>query len=110
MANRILVDLADWLRRRGTPVLEQSPVMALDPDAGRVRLADGRTLTAETVVVAAGIATSALLPELGLDLAPQRTVIVYADPPADLIDAYAGAPSWSQRGGGRASPRSRGCR
>jgi sarcosine oxidase len=40
-----------------------------------------------------------LLPELTLDLVAQRTVIVYADPPADLIDAYSGAPSWSQLGG-----------
>jgi glycine/D-amino acid oxidase-like deaminating enzyme len=100
MANRILVDLADWLRRSGASVLEQSPVTAIDAGAGRVKLADGRSLTAETLVVAAGIATPRLLPELGLELVAQRTVIVYADPPADLIDAYAGAPSWSQLGGG----------
>lgn len=101
MANRILLDLADWLRRSGVPVLEQSPVVAVDADAGRVSLADGRRLSAETVVVAAGIGTAGLLPELGLGLVAQRTVIVYADPPADVIEAYAGAPSWSGLGGGR---------
>jgi sarcosine oxidase len=100
MASRILVDLADWLRRAGASVLEHSPVTSIDPGSGRVMLADGRTLAAETVVVAAGIATAGLLPELGLDLVAQRTVIVYADPPSDLIDAYAGAPSWSGLGGG----------
>jgi glycine/D-amino acid oxidase-like deaminating enzyme len=99
MANRILADLADWLRRHGAAVLEQSPVGQVDAGAGRVTLGDGRVLSAETVVVAAGIATAGLLPELGLDLVAQRTVIVYADPPADLIEAYAGAPSWSQLGG-----------
>ncbi len=62
MANRILVDLADWLRRDGVAVLEQSPVTAIDPVAGQVTLADGRTLGAETVVVSAGIFTSDLLP------------------------------------------------
>ena len=100
MANRILADLADWLRRSGAAVLEHSPVTEVNPAAGRVTLADGRTLAAETVVVAAGIATPGLLPDLRLDLVAQRTVIVYADPPADLIDAYAGAPCWSQLGGG----------
>lgn len=99
MANRIIADLADWLRRNGATVLEHSPVTAIDPAAGKVVLADGRELGAETVVVGAGIFTVGLLPGLELDLVAQRTVIVYADPPAELIDAYSSAPSWSFLGG-----------
>lgn len=101
MANRILVDLADWLRRSGVAVLEQSPVTAVDAAAGRVTLGDGRTLGAGTVVVSAGIFTADLLPFLDLELVAERTVIVYADPPPELIDAYAGAPCWSYLGGDR---------
>lgn len=100
MANRILVDLADWLRGAGASVLEHSPVTAIDTQAGTVTLADGRTLGGESVVVAAGIASAGLLPELALPLVPQRTLIVYADPPSDLIAEYAGAPCWSDLGGG----------
>ena len=99
MANRILADLADWLRRNGASVLEHAPVEAVDAAAGRVTLSDGRVLGARTVVVAAGTGTARLVPEAGLSLTPRRSVVVYADPPADLIAAYAGAPSWTQLGG-----------
>lgn len=100
MANRILVDLADWLRRNGASVLEHAVVEEVDPSAGRVRLADGRSLGADAVVVAAGIHTARLVPWLGLPLVPRRSMIVYADPPADLLADYAGAPCWSQLGAG----------
>lgn len=100
MANRILSDLADWLRRNGASVLEHAPVTAVDAAGGRVTLADGRVIGSDTVVVAAGVGTARLVPELAEPLEPRRSVIVYADPPAELIAAYAGAPSWSQLGGG----------
>lgn len=100
MANRILVDLADWLRRNGASVLEHAPVEAVDAVAGCVTLADGRTLSADRVVVAAGIETQRLMPDVDLPLVPRRSVIVYADPPSDLIAAYAGAPCWTQLGAG----------
>ena len=100
MANRILADLADWLRLNGASVIEHAAVAAVDPAAGRVTLADGRTMGAEGVVVAAGVGTAGLVPDAGLALTPRRSVVVYADPPSDLIDAYAGAPCWSQLGAG----------
>ncbi len=100
MANRILVDLADWLRRNGASVLEHAPVTSVDPAAGKVTLADGRTIASDTVVVAAGIETARLMPDLAVPLEPRRSVVVYADPPAELIAAYAGAPCWTQLGGG----------
>ena len=100
MANRILADLADWLRLNGASVIEHVPVAAVQPSAGRVTLADGRTMGADSVVVAAGVGTAGLVPGAGLSLTPRRSVIVYADPPADLVGAYAGAPCWSQLGAG----------
>ncbi|MEM9138684.1 MAG: FAD-dependent oxidoreductase [Pseudomonadota bacterium] len=99
MANRILTDLATWLRQNGAVLMEHSPVTTIDADAGAVTVADGRTLTAGSVVVAAGIGTGRLLPDLGVELVPHRTVIVYAEPPEDLAEAYAQAPCWTDLGG-----------
>ncbi|MFK7943011.1 MAG: NAD(P)/FAD-dependent oxidoreductase [Paracoccaceae bacterium] len=99
MARHILTDLVDWLRRAGVQVLEHAPVKSVDCAAGAVTLADGRRLDAERVVVAAGVATAALLPELGLDLIAHRTVLVYADPPEDMADLYADIPCWNALGG-----------
>ena len=99
MARHILVDLVDWLRNAGVQVLEHTPVASVDCAGGAVKLADGRRLDADRVVVAAGIATAALLPELGLDLIAHRTVLVYADPPEDMAELYADIPCWNALGG-----------
>ncbi len=99
MAKHILVDLADWLRRAGAPVLELTPVTAVDTGSGSVTLGDGRVLAAEKVVVAAGIATPHLLPDMALPLVSHRTVIVYADPPEDLVELYTDIPCWNALGG-----------
>lgn len=99
MANRILVDLADWLRRAGVAILEQAPVTRVDEERAEVALADGRTLSGESVVIAAGVGTAALLPALDVPLAPRRTLIVYAEPPEDLADLYRDAPCWADLGG-----------
>ncbi|MEM9045045.1 MAG: FAD-dependent oxidoreductase [Pseudomonadota bacterium] len=99
MANRILAALADWLRRSGVQVLEQAPVEAVETADGTVRLADGRVLGADRVIVTAGISTGRLLPEFAQRLVPFRTVIVYATPPEDLAGIYAGAPCWTDLGG-----------
>lgn len=100
MANRILTDLAAWLRAAGVQILEHSPVARVVPDKGEVHLESGLTLSAGKVVVAAGVGTGRLLPDLGIDLVPHRTMIVYADPPEDLADAYAALPCWNDLGGG----------
>lgn len=100
MANRILSDLADWLRRNGAAVLEHSPVVSVDGAQGTVTLADGRVLSGDLVLVTAGTGTPGLGGALAADLSYQRTVIVYADPPAHLAEAFAAAPCWTDLGGG----------
>ncbi|MEM7056096.1 MAG: FAD-dependent oxidoreductase [Pseudomonadota bacterium] len=99
MARNILTDLVDWLRRAGVVALEHMPVTSVDTGAGAVTLSDGRILSAGCVVVAAGIATGRLLPDMGLPLTPHRTVLVYASPPEDLAGLYADIPCWNSLGG-----------
>lgn len=99
MANHILTDLAWWLRGQGVTVLEHAPVTQIVPETGVVTLADGRELSADHVVVAAGVETATLLPELDLPLTPHRTMIVYAEPPAHLAAAFVNAPCWTHLGG-----------
>ncbi len=99
MANHILSDLTEWLRGAGADIREHAPVTAVDPEAGAVTLADGQIMTADRVIVAAGVATGRLLPDLDLPLTPHRTVIVYASAPDDLAAAYAEAPCWTDLGG-----------
>lgn len=99
MARNILLDLADWLRKAGVEILEQMPVSSVDTSAGQVSLADGRVLSAGHVVVAAGIATGKLLPDMALPLTAHRTVLVYASPPEDLAELYEGIPCWNALGG-----------
>lgn len=62
-------------RRRGVRIRQASPVTAIHAHGGRVtgvELAGGERLAADTVVVAAGPWTSALVAPLGVDL-PMRT-------------------------------------
>ncbi len=99
MANRILTDLAQWLREAGAEILEFSPVTKVDAAGGQVQLSDGRALSADLVVVSAGVATAQLVPDLAANLTPVRSLIVYAEPPRDLRAAWAGAPCWTDLGG-----------
>lgn len=98
MANRILIDLADWLRREGATVLELSPVVRVSP-RGAVTLADGRRLEADAVIVAAGTQMGRLLPEMMPTLELTRTLIVYAALPTEVASLWADAPCWSDLGG-----------
>ena len=99
MADMILRDLADVLRQRGAVLMECSAATGIDPQAGRVTLAGGGVLQADRVIVAAGVATTGLLPDMALPVHPRRTIIVYADPPPDLAAAWAAAPGWNDLGG-----------
>lgn len=99
MANRILLDLAEWLRGHGANILEHSPVASVDTGAPAVTLADGRVLYADRVVVCAGVETRRLMPDIAVPMQPTRSLIVYADPPEDLRAAWQGAPCWTDLGG-----------
>lgn len=89
---RIAEGMAAWLRANGATVLDEARVASLDEQAGTVTLADGRRLSADRIVVAAGAWVTKLFPDLVADLATYRTAVVYLDPPADLKAAWEAAP------------------
>lgn len=89
---KIADGIAGWLRQNGANVYENSRVVAIDRDAGRVELAGGETLAADRIVVTAGAWVLKLFPELAGELTTYRTAVVYLEPPADLSAAWATAP------------------
>lgn len=99
MANRIMIDLADWLRKHGAILREHSPAAQVNSNTGQVILASGEVLEADKVLVCAGVGTASLLPDIAATLRPNRTIIAYADPPPDLRSAWRNAPCWADLGG-----------
>ncbi|MDX8452503.1 FAD-dependent oxidoreductase [Mesorhizobium sp. VK9D] len=89
---KIAAGLAKWLRARGANVYENSKVVEVDADAGRIVLESGETMQADRVVVAAGAWVLKLFPELGGELKTFRTALAYVEPPADLKAAWEVAP------------------
>ncbi len=55
----------------------------IDPASNEARLADGRRLTGDALVVCAGPWTNRLVPSMARRMTPSRQTIVYLDPPAD---------------------------
>jgi sarcosine oxidase subunit beta len=92
LARRIVAGLAALLDRRGVTVLRAQAV-AVDPLRGALLLADGRSLSADLLVVAAGPWAPRLLPEaLAGRVRPTRQIVVYLDPPEAHRAAWARAP------------------
>ncbi|MBL8583816.1 MAG: FAD-dependent oxidoreductase [Rhizobiaceae bacterium] len=96
---RIAEDMAAWLRANGANIYENSRVASIDPDAGRVTLDTGETLSGDRVVVTAGAWVTKLFSRLVLDLTTYRTAVVYLDPPPELRQAWADAPVILKVGG-----------
>lgn len=85
---RIVAALADWLRRNGCEIREQTDVVAVFPDRATVRLAGGEEIVADRLLVAAGPWTNRLLPHFAARMTPSRQVVVYLKPPAALAEAW----------------------
>lgn len=89
---KIAADLLAWLRSKGADIYENSKVSAIDQDEARLTLEDGTVILADRVIVAAGAWVLKLFPELDGTLKTYRTALAYAEPPADLRDAWERAP------------------
>lgn len=92
LCQKIAADMRAFLLAKGARLLENTKVVAVDRAAGRVTLESGEDLTADRVVISAGAWVLKLAPELGSDLTPYRTAVVYLEPPADLKASWEAAP------------------
>ncbi len=84
-AQEILKALAARLRNRGVDLRPMTRVVDLDPDSATVTLADNVSIGADALVVAAGPWIGRLVPDLKPRVTPSRQVLMYLDPPADLL-------------------------
>ncbi|PWR17731.1 NAD(P)/FAD-dependent oxidoreductase [Zavarzinia compransoris] len=91
LADRIVRDLGEFVRARGT-LLEGIAVADLDPARATAILADGRRIAGDRLVVAAGAWTPRLLPHLAGRLRPVRQVVTYAAVPGQWREAWARGP------------------
>lgn len=99
LADRILRGYLRLLCDAGARIEPTCPVVRVDPDAGLVEAADGRIFAADAVVVAAGVGAPGLLEGLSrVRLEPRRTVLAYAEPPAQWRAAWAASPAWVDLG------------
>lgn len=91
-ADRIAVDMARDLKRRGVALIENCAVESVDPITGRAELRDGRTLEADLLVLAAGVWLNGIAPRLGDRLISCRRTVALFDLPADLSQTWSQAP------------------
>jgi glycine/D-amino acid oxidase-like deaminating enzyme len=91
-ADRIVAALARRVVELGGTLQERTRVAALDPESGTLSLADGRSIAADRIVLAAGPWTGRLWPELAGDLTPSRQLVCTAQVPDDLAAAWADMP------------------
>jgi glycine/D-amino acid oxidase-like deaminating enzyme len=92
LAQRIVGELAKWLRANGVDIVEGAAVKAIDRDAARITLADGRSLSGDLVLVTAGAWAHELAPELSPRAVPSRQVVTYLLPPPGTAAAWAKHP------------------
>jgi glycine/D-amino acid oxidase-like deaminating enzyme len=97
LAERIVGDLAQWLRRNGVVLREQARAVAVDGKA--VVLEGGEQLAADRVVSAAGAWSGRILPSLDASLTPRRSVVLYLEPPDEVAEAWALSPCYLDLGG-----------
>ena len=83
-------------RRRGSA--RRARVAAIDPELGRI-IVDGRTHSADIVVVAAGAWLGRLAPEFAEAVRPSRQTILFLEPPEDFRAAWSAAPILVEDGG-----------
>lgn len=98
MAEAILAGLVRLLAARGAELRPDTPVAAIDGEGGAVVTAGGERLTADRVIVAAGVGAATLAFPEKPELVPYRTTVVYADPPEDLASFWENAPCWVDLG------------
>jgi glycine/D-amino acid oxidase-like deaminating enzyme len=95
LAERVLAACVGWLKwRPGIDLVAHRPVVAVDAERGQVRLADGRVLDADGVLVAVGPWARGLLPErVAKTLTLHRQSLLYCRVPREQAEAWAATPA-----------------
>ncbi len=83
--------LVAWLAGKGVELQAHAPVEAVDLQNGSLRVS-GTEHRFDRLVIAAGAWVTGLVPDLAATLRPERTIVTYLEPPADLSDAWRTAP------------------
>jgi len=92
LAGRIIESLAHRLATDGVEIRGHMAVVEIDPETGRLTLADGETVGADAVIVAAGPWVGRLLPTFAKRVTPSRQVVAYIAPPERVEAAWHDAP------------------
>jgi sarcosine oxidase/sarcosine oxidase subunit beta len=98
-ASRIVIDLARWVAEHGVALHPHTKVDDIDVTTGRLT-AGGIRHDADLVVVAAGAWLPELVPETARRMVPSRQLLLYLEPPKDLVVAWSTAPVLVDSGGG----------
>ena len=93
LADRILTDLTQNLRRAHDKFRQNETVREIDPLRRRVILADNETIQSDGIVVCVGAWAGKLLPQLSKRLTPKRQCVVYLKSPPEHEAAWNRAPS-----------------
>ncbi len=92
-ADRILRDLARLVTSGGATIMPHTQAVSLDETAGNVTTADGRILTGDFVVVAAGAWLPRLLPAEYGSRPVFRQTLCYVEPPPAYREGWAAGPA-----------------
>ena len=92
-ADRILRDLARLVTSGGATIMPHTQAVSLDETAGNVTTADGRILTSDFVVVAAGAWLPRLLPAEYGSRPVFRQTLCYVEPPPAYREGWAAGPA-----------------
>lgn len=98
-ADRATAGFAELARAAGARLHAGARVAAVD-EVGAIDV-DGRRLDFDAILVAAGAWTAGLLAWAAPGIVPLRQVVVYAEPPTALADAWRNAPILLDMGGPR---------
>jgi glycine/D-amino acid oxidase-like deaminating enzyme len=92
-ADRILRNLVRHLSERGVALHANARVEEIDPTRVSIRTVDGRSDTADALVVAAGPWAPRLVASLCGRVTPSRQVLAYVEPPAEHLSFWRSAPA-----------------
>jgi glycine/D-amino acid oxidase-like deaminating enzyme len=92
MAERIVIALAAHLATAGVTIHAETRVASIDPTRATLALADGTSIGADVLIVAAGPWSNRLVPDLAARMTPSRQVVTYLAPPARHVAAWARSP------------------